>query len=977
MMNINLNRLKLIIFILLLVLLISCKTDKDNKIEEKGKEITLLLKPRPGNPKNFSGDFIRLKDGKILYLYAYGVGDIVADDAPHCTVARYSSDDGKTWTSDDIVQHIEGGLSLLRLPDGRIALFYLRRENFGKEIYPYMIISDDETKTWSAPVKCVDEPGYYTINNDRIVQLKNGRIIVPVAFYSSGESTDNNGIFSYYSDNTGETWHRSERTPNPNNVELQEPGVVELKSGDLMMFIRTNSGVQYLSYSKDKGEHWSAVEPSNIRSPISPASIKRIPSTGDLLLVWNDNYDPQHRDGGNRSPLSIAISKDEGKTWEKKKTVESDPYGWYCYTAIQFFGDHVLLGHATGNTDEYIGLACTQVTRLSLDWVYSDVTSTPTITTDSSGVVELKCPNKDAKVYYSLDRKMPSTLYDSPITISRTTPLWVQAIATGKTKSDLITTYIGTNIMQSSLEVSGNIQKGLVYDYYEGVVSTVDEIESLTVKAIGVTETFNINDRQRDINFAFIFKGYINIPKDGTYNFYLASNDGSVLYLDDHELINHDGAHAITEKSAEVALHQGKHKIAVKYFQLMGGLGLRLSWEGPGFTKRIIPNSVLFNEGQDFKDSVIWLEKEANRIIRKSIRTMNDGTSAFPPQVGIGYEAFWLRDYAYTLEGSINSYSDKELIEACRLFIRGIRADGASVDCIKFDGIPIYKPGFGSMGKNPVADGSQFTVNIAWQTYQRTKDSKFLKTIINALVNTMNAIPRNPNTHLVHIIPGKEQERCPYGFTDTINKQGDVLFCSLLYVQSSRRLSELLNAVDRADDAKYWKNESELVAKSIRKTFWDSKKGLFRAATVQCREHDIWGSAFAVYLEVAEKEQQISIATYFQKNYKQIVQNGQIRHLPGGVYWEKASCKKDTYQNGAYWATPTGWFVYTLDLVDTELANQTVIDMVNDFKMNGANEWIFKTKYRLPNYLASASLPLAGIRATVERRKNYSLPLAN
>ena len=57
-------------------------------------------------------------------------------------------------------------------------------------------------------------------------------------------------------------------------------------------------------------------------------------------------------------------------------------------------------------------------------------------------------------------------------------------------------------------------------------------------------------------------------------------------------------------------------------------------------------------------DAVSWLEKESHRIIRASRRTMKDGTTAFPPQVGIGYEAFWLRDYVYTLEGSIDAYSE-------------------------------------------------------------------------------------------------------------------------------------------------------------------------------------------------------------------------------------------------------------------------------------------------------------------------------
>ena len=596
MINITLYRFSLIILLSILLSLTFCSSDKSHKTDENGKEVTLLLEPRAGNPKNFGGDFIQLKDGRILYLYAYGVGDVVADDAPYCTVARYSDDNGKTWTTDDVIMHIEGGLSFIRLPDDRIALFYLRAKDYGKNLYPYMIISEDETKTWSAPIEIVKDPGYYTINNDRIILLKNGRLVCPVAYYETDGSTDNNGMYTYYSDDSGQTWNKSLPVPNPNNFDLQEPGVIELKNGDIMMFIRTRLGVQYFSYSQNKGETWSVVQPGNIRSPLSPASIKRIPSTGDLLVVWNDNYDPNDRDGGTRSPLSLAISKDEGKTWIKKKTLESDPYGWYCYTAIQFFGDHVLLAHATGNTNEYVGLAVTQVTRLSLDWVYRDATATPTITTDSSNIVELSCPDEDAEIFYSLNRKMPNTLYNSPITISRTTPLWVQAIAKGKTKSDLVTMYVGTNILQPSLQTSENNGQGLFFKYYEGKVTTVDSIESLTAKASGVIESFNINNRARDYDFAFVFSGYIHIPKDGKYTFYLASNDGSALYLDDHELIDHDGPHPITEKSAAATLRKGKHKIVLKYFQMQVGLGLNLYWKGPGFIKQTIPDSVLFHE---------------------------------------------------------------------------------------------------------------------------------------------------------------------------------------------------------------------------------------------------------------------------------------------------------------------------------------------------------------------------------------------
>jgi hypothetical protein len=368
--------------------------------------------------------------------------------------------------------------------------------------------------------------------------------------------------------------------------------------------------------------------------------------------------------------------------------------------------------------------------------------------------------------------------------------------------------------------------------------------------------------------------------------------------------------------------------------------------------------------------AVAWLEREAHRVIRAAQRTMQDGTAAFPPQVGLGYEAFWLRDYEYTLEGAIEAYSDAELLAACRLFVRQVRSDGAGVDCVRFDGTPIYKPGFGRLGKHAVADGGPFTVAVGWQTYRRTRDEALLREILPTLIRALNAVPRNPVTGLVHIVPGEPQERCPYGFTDTIQKQGDVLFCSLLYVQAGRQLADLLRWAGRAEEARRRAATARAVAASVRRVFWDESVGLFRAATVKCREPDIWGSAFAVYLGVADDRQARIIATYFQTHYAQIVQHGQIRHLPGGLYWE-AGCARDTYQNGAYWATPTGWFVYTLNRVDPALADRTVLELVRHFQRYGACEWIFGERRRLPNYLASAALPLAGIRQMLAERKAH------
>ncbi len=354
-----------------------CKnTNSLNKEDNQGKEVVLRIEPGPDNPRNSEGDFITLKDGRILFVYSHFTGDSGSDGASAILSSRYSTNKGKTWTQqDEIIVEQEGkmnvmSVSLLRLQNNEIALFYAVKNSLS-DCIPYMRISTDEAKTWSDPIQCItDRTEYFVLNNNRIIQLKNGRLLMPVSLHKSpggvwGPNSGRGTIYNYFSDDNGRTWRGSKDVANPDSVILQEPGVIELKNSDIMMFIRTTEGVQYLSFSKDRGETWSAVEPSIIKSPCSPASIARIPSTGDLLMVWNNNGKDQKR-----TPFNMAISKDEGRNWDNIKTIENDPDGWYCYTAIHFTDKDVLLGHCAGNRPKGTGLAVTQITKLDLDWIY-------------------------------------------------------------------------------------------------------------------------------------------------------------------------------------------------------------------------------------------------------------------------------------------------------------------------------------------------------------------------------------------------------------------------------------------------------------------------------------------------------------------------------------------------------------------------------------------------------------------------------
>jgi len=372
--------------IIVSVIIASCTNkEKEDITEEKGDttisepKAVLRLTPSEDNPRNSEGDFIQLKDGRLMFVYSHFTGGGGDHDAAYLS-ARYSDDGGKTWTEEDeIIVSNEAGMnvmsvSLLRLQTGEIALFYLRKNSLS-DCRPVLRISDDEGETWTDPVEIIPEEkmGYYVLNNDRVVQLSNGRLIASVAQHNAPQWPEFTGyahIMAYISDDYGRSWRRSTTVLHPNStvsgdsVTLQEPGVVELEDNRLFMFIRTGRNVQYISWSSDQGETWLPTRPSNISSPRSPASIERIPQTGDLLLVWNNNPDNQKR-----TPFNVAISEDEGKTWKNIKTLEDDPHGWYCYTAIHFGSDYVLLGHCAGDRREG-GLNTTQITRFPVEWLY-------------------------------------------------------------------------------------------------------------------------------------------------------------------------------------------------------------------------------------------------------------------------------------------------------------------------------------------------------------------------------------------------------------------------------------------------------------------------------------------------------------------------------------------------------------------------------------------------------------------------------
>ncbi len=286
------------------------------------------------NPRNSEAAIIVRKDGSLLLGWSDFYGGTGADDSPARLSGKVSNDGGRSWGKKFTLVENDGGcnvmeVNFLRLRDGRIALFYCQKNVEDSDCRVMMRTSGDEGQTWSRALQISPARRYIALTNGRSIRLTGGRILLEA--YERGES------FCYLSDDEGQTWRESQRV-RPASGWGAEPACVELKDGRVLMLIRTGAGGQFQCLSKDGGLTWSKPRLSQLTGSSSPVSISRIPSTGDLLAVWN--HDPRTRP---RNRLTSAISKDEGESWQHFRNLEEGPNGFWDYPSITWLQDRALL----------------------------------------------------------------------------------------------------------------------------------------------------------------------------------------------------------------------------------------------------------------------------------------------------------------------------------------------------------------------------------------------------------------------------------------------------------------------------------------------------------------------------------------------------------------------------------------------------------------------------------------------------------
>ncbi|HID21001.1 MAG TPA: exo-alpha-sialidase, partial [Planctomycetaceae bacterium] len=319
---------------------------------------------------------IALRDGSLLYATTefFGSG---ADHARARIIASRSADGGRTWSKPRVLQPNVGrqnvmSVTLRRLAspvreDTPIGLFYLVK-NSPSDLKVSLRVSHDEARTFGEPILVSDASGYHVMNNDRVTLLSSGRLVTPIAWTSDVRRVNHFISFCFYSDDGGRTWHKSKGRVDYAKRGAMEPEVLERNDGRLLMIFRTQLGHIAAAYSTDGGETWSEPESFNVRAPEAPATLRRIPSTGDYLLIWIDNYEPGAGHGGRRSPLAAAVSTDEGRSWIHKRFIEADRDRGYGYVSVTFWQGRVLLSYYV--RDPKTGRISSRFRSLPIAWFY-------------------------------------------------------------------------------------------------------------------------------------------------------------------------------------------------------------------------------------------------------------------------------------------------------------------------------------------------------------------------------------------------------------------------------------------------------------------------------------------------------------------------------------------------------------------------------------------------------------------------------
>ncbi len=298
-----------------------------------------------------------LPDGRLMTWFIEEGEGGEQGEVPPKAFARYSSDNGRTWSEPVFLFELpvaEGSFITddmgVVVPDrqGNLHLFGLHShewswEKFAGRCRPWHSMSADGGQTWTPLQYC--DAGYNYSGLQSAFELSSGRLIL-TTWFASETIHGRWGTRLVISDDAGRTWRPAAEKILEEDVSLDEAAGCQLTDGRLWLVFRPDpESYLYEAYSADGGDTWSEPQPTQFVSPSAPAAVLRL-ADDRILMVWNNSLKPKHV--FNRLVLAAAISEDGGETWHgyreiARTTGVPGPEGWVCYPWITQSSDGTVI----------------------------------------------------------------------------------------------------------------------------------------------------------------------------------------------------------------------------------------------------------------------------------------------------------------------------------------------------------------------------------------------------------------------------------------------------------------------------------------------------------------------------------------------------------------------------------------------------------------------------------------------------------
>ena len=214
----------------------------------------------------------------------------------------------------------------------------------------------------------------------------------------------------------------------------------------------------------------------------------------------------------------------------------------------------------------------------------------------TADTLPIETPIQNTVLRYTMDGLRPtlrSPVLPHPLIVDHDALIRIEDFSASGSHGDVYDLRFHRQAMAPALtdKLPASLATGLSCVYYKAAFKKTAAMTGRRPDSLFTYSGPDVPSTIKAPSFGLIYKGYIDIPEDGVYTFYLTCDDGGVLRVGDSVVVDNDGNHPAIERSAQTVLQKGWHPFRLDFIEGGGGFTLRLRYSMGGSRPEAIPAS--------------------------------------------------------------------------------------------------------------------------------------------------------------------------------------------------------------------------------------------------------------------------------------------------------------------------------------------------------------------------------------------------